>query len=110
MLMLFCLIIGRDLSGMCVCVFVCAYRLSARRHVSDWQRALAPLSLVSLSALRASLSSSAAPVKDVPNGAATWDFTSPGERVACSCSRLAPRAPIILPACGPCLFNEGWVA
>ncbi|XP_031434166.1 mediator of RNA polymerase II transcription subunit 13-like isoform X2 [Clupea harengus] len=37
---------------------------------------------------KASLSSSAAPVKDVPNGAATWDFTSPGERVACSCSRL----------------------
>lgn len=64
----------------------------------------------SLSALRASLSSSstaattaatvataaAAPVKEpMPSGGAaaaeaTWDFTSPGERVACSCSRLAP--------------------
>uniref|UniRef100_A0AAY4C9X5 Mediator of RNA polymerase II transcription subunit 13 n=1 Tax=Denticeps clupeoides TaxID=299321 RepID=A0AAY4C9X5_9TELE len=34
--------------------------------------------------------SSMTPKKEVPNGLTTWDFTGSGERVPCSCSRLAP--------------------
>ncbi|XP_049330535.1 mediator of RNA polymerase II transcription subunit 13-like isoform X2 [Astyanax mexicanus] len=41
---------------------------------------------------RCSLSNSMTPKKEVSNGLATWDFTDPGERAPCSCSRLRQQA------------------
>ncbi|XP_036436074.1 mediator of RNA polymerase II transcription subunit 13-like isoform X4 [Colossoma macropomum] len=41
---------------------------------------------------KCNLSNSMTPKKEVSNGLPTWDFTDPGERAPCSCSRLRQQA------------------